>query len=293
MATPEPYHAEIKSILNNLAFSNYICIDSHMEYRVMSQYYRKRNRFKLLEDCIPINANNEECIYKELFDVKILMAKCHVDPKILGEYNFNDWVVPIQVGAALTDKRISELTDDTGVSISEKNRNYCELTATYWAWKNLESKYKGICHYRRVFSINEKELYAIKNCDIDVVLPLPFICNPDASGQYRRYIKDADLELVKIALKELYLDYFIALKEISKKPYLYNYNMLIAKRAVFDKYCEWMFPILKRIEELSDIKNGKRNDRYIGYIGEILTALYFLYNKDNLNVVHGEKKWLI
>jgi len=293
VATPEPYHAEIKSILNNLAFKNYICIDSHMEYMIMSQYYRKQNHFKLLEDFIPINASNEDCINKELFDTKILMAKCHVDQKILGDYNFNDCVIPIQVGTSLTEKRISELTDDAGVNISEKNENYCELTATYWAWKNLESEYKGICHYRRVFSINPKELCAIKNNDIDVVLPLPFICNPDASAQYRRYIKEADLKLVNIALKELHSDYYTAFLEMSKKPYLYNYNMLIAKRAVFDEYCEWIFPILKRIEELSDVENGKRNDRYIGYIGEILTALYFLHNKKNLNVVHGEKKWLV
>ena len=303
VATPESYHAEIILILKNLEFGNIICIDSHMEYKIMSQFYRKHTKFKLLEDCIiedcidkrhmSMGASNKEHIYKELLDVKILMAKCHVDQKIVGEYTFNDWVVPIQVGAVLTDKRISELSDDTGVNISKKNRNYSELTATYWAWKNLKSEYKGICHYRRVFSMNEKQLYIIKKNDVDVVLPLPFICNPDASGQYRRYITDADLELVHIALMEMHSDYAVAFLDISKKPYLYNYNMLIAKRKVFDDYCAWIFPILKRIEALSDVENGKRNDRYIGYIGEILTALYFLHNKKNLNVVHGEKKWLV
>ena len=39
-------------------------------------------------------------------------------------------------GAALTDKEICEIRDNTGGHISHKNRQYCELTALYGSGKN-------------------------------------------------------------------------------------------------------------------------------------------------------------
>ena len=45
--------------------------------------------------------------------------------------------------------------DDTGDNISTKNREYCEYTALYWAWKNYETlgnpDYIGFMQYRRQF----------------------------------------------------------------------------------------------------------------------------------------------
>jgi len=59
-------------------------------------------------------------------------------------------LIPMQVGAALTDKRFPGfLCDDIGDNISTKNRSYCELTAQYWAWKNIDMDYYGFFHYRR------------------------------------------------------------------------------------------------------------------------------------------------
>ena len=42
--------------------------------------------------------------------------------------------------------------DNTGDNISSKNSHYCELTAMYWAWKNLEADFVGLVHYRRYFT---------------------------------------------------------------------------------------------------------------------------------------------
>ncbi len=41
--------------------------------------------------------------------------------------------------------------DNTGDNISEKKYKYSELTVQYWAWKNQEADYYGLCHYRRYF----------------------------------------------------------------------------------------------------------------------------------------------
>ena len=47
--------------------------------------------------------------------------------------------------------------DNDGENISELNPMYCELTAQYWAWKNLDADYYGFCHYRRYFNFTSKE----------------------------------------------------------------------------------------------------------------------------------------
>ena len=63
--------------------------------------------------------------------------------------------IPVQVGPAKDDFS-GFVRDNTGENISEKNPNYCELTAQYWAWKNRKADVKGLVHYRRCFQ-REKE----------------------------------------------------------------------------------------------------------------------------------------
>lgn len=57
--------------------------------------------------------------------------------------------MPVQVGSALAANLMDMKHDDTGNNISVKNPSYCELTAQYWAWKNVKADYYGLCHYRR------------------------------------------------------------------------------------------------------------------------------------------------
>ena len=78
-------------------------------------------------------------------NIKILVAahkQCEM-PK-------SDVYLPIQVGKALhPDLNLGYQPDNDGENISEKNPYYSELTAVYWAWKNLKVDYVGLVHYRR------------------------------------------------------------------------------------------------------------------------------------------------
>ena len=85
-------------------------------------------------------------------DIKILVVT-HKDYWMPN----NEIYLPILVGN--NKVKNNYLRDNTGDNISKKNKNYCELTALYWAWKNLDNKYIGLCHYRRYFS--KKEKYSI------------------------------------------------------------------------------------------------------------------------------------
>ena len=78
-------------------------------------------------------------------NIKIAVA-CH-KPSVLPQ---NSLMLPVQVGSANASKRMEGMMhDDEGENISQKNPQYCELTAQYWAWKNVDADYYGLCHYRR------------------------------------------------------------------------------------------------------------------------------------------------
>ena len=101
-------------------------------------------------------------------------------PVGLGEKNFsNEW-----------------MTDKTGKSISEKNKNYGEYTFHYWIWKNyidkLDNQWIGFAQYRKFWTINNFEdvnldinkisAVAIKEIpnsfdDCEVILGKPFYVN--------------------------------------------------------------------------------------------------------------------
>lgn len=70
-----------------------------------------------------------------------------------------DVYTPIHVGKAISSIKLPGIiTDDTKDNISYKNGIYCELTATYWAWKNSDADYIGLCHYRRFFTFERPPL---------------------------------------------------------------------------------------------------------------------------------------
>ena len=78
----------------------------------------------------------------------------------------NELYRPVMVGNAIGPGQHGMQGDDTGVSISEKNRYYSELTGIYWVWQNTSHDITGCCHYRRYFKADDNEPvdYKIKRC---------------------------------------------------------------------------------------------------------------------------------
>ena len=95
--------------------------------------------------------NNREIINKKP-DIKIFVSH-RIDME--AETIDNPLYVNVRCGAVF-DKRenIDMLGDDTGDNISEKRESFNELTVQYWAWKNVEADYYGLCHYRRYLSFS-------------------------------------------------------------------------------------------------------------------------------------------
>lgn len=69
----------------------------------------------------------------------------------------NPIYVPVRCGAVFDEQNtMNILGDDTGENISDRRMSFCEFTVQYWAWKNIEADYYGLCHYRRYLSFSEK-----------------------------------------------------------------------------------------------------------------------------------------
>jgi hypothetical protein len=219
------------------------------------------------------------------------MAKFFKDKVLNTAFEIPKYVHPLQVGAALCTERVADLIDCQGENISRKNVNYSELTGLYWIWKNRlqnsSDAYAGLVHYRRILNMSEDDILRLADNDIDVVLPYPMPYEPDIEEHHKRYIKEADWNALLTALKELQPEYAEAFRDILKQQYMYNYNIIMAKKSVLADYCSWLFPLLERIEQLSDPVGSARADRYIGYMGETLETLYFMYNKYKLNIAHA------
>lgn len=197
---------------------------------------------------------------------------------------------PLLVGA----NNHSEITcyrnkDNTGDNISDKNSRYCELTGVYWIWKNSKADITGICHYRRFFIktiISTKTKYFLNNKDISSLFERYEVIVPKA-WHYKKNILDSvqvapnrkDLGEIETAIKKVspeYLGAYLGFLE-GKKSYLYN--MCIMRKKMFDKYCEWLFPILEYIEERHDFTGEDAyRTRLLGFLSERLIAVWLKVN---------------
>ena len=242
-------------------------------------------------------------------NIKIVMA-CHRDDIALPK---NDLICPIQVGTALAVTRFEGmLHDDEGNNISQKNPSYCELTAQYWAWKNLEADYYGLFHYRRYFSFAEKKFPTNYFADVpfeandektlqeiglteermrevieqyDFILPEQgqFVDKSTIREQYNEspQHRPEDLSCALEILQEKYPHMMDAANKYLDGRHGYFCNMFIMKKEIFFDYCEWLFSILEEHEKRRDFSQYSPSEyRVSGYLAERLLGVYFTWLKD-------------
>lgn len=290
VATPEEYHGEIVKRLLADGEKPYCLIDASAEYELMKQFFRGRKSFMTVED-LPEAVAAKEADGGKNFEV--YMARSIWDKPLKKTYEVPSWMISVHAGRSLAEQALSENTDDFAGGISERNRNYCELTVAYWAWKKRHASYMGLCHYRRIFVLSGHDIAKIMGNDVDAVLPMPFLCAPDASEQYFRYITRNDYAVFMEIISGLYREKQGDIVRILHSDSFYNYNMLIAKEKVFRQYCEFMFPVLFEMEDYFKKKGLQREDRYLGYFGELLTTIFFSLHYGDLKIVHAKRQWLV
>ena len=211
--------------------------------------------------------------------IKILVA-CHkADPAIRQD----DIYMPIHVGKALhPELDLGFQGDDTGDNISERNGAYCELTAMYWAWKNLPKDVDivGIAHYRRYLDVSADRIVRNINCN-RIILPAPIILGWSVAKELALWTSMEEVYLLVDILRGRYPDLVNLIDSyFFRSNKFYRLNMAIMSRSDFEDYCGFIFPILEELERYSISRIGRytRQKRVFGYIGEILIGLWIKMN---------------
>lgn len=236
--------------------------------------------------------------------------------KILVAYHKEDCMpredvfLPIQVGKAISSTNLGIQGDDDGENISTKNPYYCELTAMYWAWKNLKGvDIIGLCHYRRYFDFHHqcRPVFSYTSFSSDDFYNLDFSVN----NQIIKRVKDGGIvvaraESLRCTLRQNYCEFHISedirtlesiLNKIWDEKYkqsyykvveygykIHPYNMFLMRWEDFDAYCKWLFPLLEQVEQSIDISSHSTYQKRIyGFMAERLLNVW----------LDAEKKYVI
>lgn len=204
----------------------------------------------------------------------------------------------IQCGSVLKQKLAGVLYDDEGDNISAKNREYCELTAHYYVWKNIQADYYGFCHYRRFFGKDNKnkapyvakgllsysgrsllaqgeELYQLIKSH-DIIAPRSEDMGIPVREHYctSRYHYSEDLELFLALLYKKFPQVINTAERYLSQHRQFFCNMFIMDRTHFHEYCAMLFDVLEEFDTKKQLHGDFQSDRTDGYLGELFTGIY-------------------
>lgn len=204
--------------------------------------------------------------------------------------------LPLHVGAeGKTDEEGNPLDlgytkDNTGDNISLKNPSYCELTGLYWAWKNLDSDYIGLVHYRRYFGgsrhgadpfdciLTGEELVPMLD---QYKVFVPKAQNYVIETLYSHYAHThyaQQLDVTREIIREKYPEYLDSFDRVIRHRQGYMFNMMIMKKKYFRRYCSWLFDILFELEKRVDASDlDPFQSRFFGRVSEIIFNVWLDY----------------
>ena len=223
-------------------------------------------------------------------------------------------------GLKISNTNLKIYDDTKGYNISKRQHGYSELSALYYVYRNLPLKdYIGFNHYRRYFPFNLNVNEIFKNYDI--ITPVWYSFDDTVENIFKMYHFEDDIILIEYIIKKYFPDYADDYdKHIKNNKNLYPYNMFIMKSEDFKKYCDFLFFILFKFDEINHINSNKdlydiykdklnnlknphpyKNLDYIyqsrihGFLGERLFTLYVLHNFNpnkifRTNIFNIEKK---
>lgn len=288
------YHKQIVAQMEELGFKEIHPLTPELDSQLRNAYLKRyyvgvgKNFIKLDE------LKEKEDVPREKLQKAVYVVRSVFDQPLHEGYRLASYEREIQAGAALAEERLSiaALTDDKGKHISELNRQFCEMTAVYWIWKNATEDIVGIAHYRRHFILPEDWLEKMQANDIDVVLPVPLYVAPSLEENYRKRHTPEDWDYMMQCLREMDENGYREAERFFKGNLYSPCNMFIMKKGVLDEMCEWLFPLLFRIAEHGGEKPDCYQNRYPGFLSERLISFFFERNRSKYQIAYADKSFL-
>lgn len=141
-------------------------------------------------------------------EVKIIVShRLGVDADVVN----NPIYFNVRAGAALSEDHHDTLQgDNIGENISDRANSLCEYAPLFWAWRNVDADYYGLCHYRRYISFAERDL------------------------KFEKYLKQAKLNSLSKANQHLlHID-----DEDYMKSVISQYDMIVPYE--YDSFADWV-----------------------------------------------------
>ncbi|WP_102279268.1 DUF4422 domain-containing protein [[Lactobacillus] timonensis] len=219
-------------------------------------------------------------------------------------YDLPRGYTPLLVGADYNQHVPGYLNDNLGENISSKNKHFCELTGLYWIWKNTNDQHVGLVHYRRYFFSHDWSRHTMLLWSFifgktvspisegllthflekyDWVVGTPDTINGESLGsQYKRSHYVGDLQLAYDAIKQLYPEYLSDFDQvIYHNNKMSSFNMFYTSRKQLNKYCQWLFDILFKLEPNIKLSNRSAyQQRVFGFLSERLFNVWLHHQKD-------------
>lgn len=197
-----------------------------------------------------------------------------------------DGYTPIRAGAVYSYDPLYR-GDDTGDSISHLNPIINECTAMYWIWKNTTLDIVGIVHYRRYFESIVNKGWPIQLPEIECILANYDIIVGERHDSFFTVIEGLKDSVDPVAFDKSFA-VLSSIFEKRKEQILFNKvmngyvfykcNMIITSKAIYDEYCDWLFPIaFEMVEKIEiDPEWDKYSQRIIAFWLERLLTVWLL-----------------
>lgn len=294
-------HDKIAKELQKVGFTDIVPLTVELDRKLRNEYVKRfyehnGETFFLLNEYPKVWKRDLQVIHQKNSrkgSAKVYVASSAYDKALEELYDLAEYEKRIQVGAALTDQRLeSAVYDDIGDNISEKNRQYCELTGLYWIWKHAAEDYVGLCHYRRHFILPDHWVERMEQNSIDVILPVPLYVAPNLEDNFRGRHAAREWDCMMQYLQSKLPGDYERAREFFQGNLYSPCNMLIAQRQVLDELCAWLFPILDAVVKECGTEEDKYENRYPGFLSERLITYYFESKRQQYKIAYADKNFL-